>query len=101
MQLRTAIVRGAAAAALGLTFGLGACATPPNYDDEFAMVNTRLDNMTTHMGTLDMRVQEAITRADAAGQAANAAAAEARTANQRIDQIHSGMQAMPPRSPRG
>ena len=96
MQLRTAIVRAAAVAALGAALGLGACATP-NYDDEFAMVNTRLDNMTSHMGTLDMRVQEAIQRADAAGQAANAAAAEARTANQRIDQL----QRMPARSPRG
>ena len=98
MQLRTAIVRAAAVLAIGLALGLGACATP-NYDDEFAMVNTRLDNMTTHMGTLDMRVAEAIQRADAAGQAANAAAAEARTANQRIDQLN--MQRLPARSPRG
>ena len=99
MQLRTAIVRTAAVAALGLTLGVGACATP-NYDDEFAMVNTRLDNMTTHMGTLDQRVSEAIQRADAAGQAANAAAADARMANQRLDQMRS-MPPMAPRSPRG
>ncbi|HEX8570212.1 MAG TPA: alanine-zipper protein [Caulobacteraceae bacterium] len=98
MQLRTAIVRAAAVSAIGLALGLGACATP-NYDDEFAMVNTRLDNLTTHVGTLDMRVTEAIQRADAAGQAANAAAAEARTANQRIDQLN--MQRLPARSPRG
>jgi hypothetical protein len=98
MQLRTVIVRTAAVGALGLALGLGACATP-NYDAQFAQVNDRLDNMTTHMGNLDMRVQEAITRADAAGQAANTAAAEARTANQRVDQLQ--MQRMPPRSPRG
>ena len=98
MQLRTVIVRTAAVGALGLALGLGACATP-NYDAQFAQVNDRLDNMTTHMGNLDMRVQEAITRADAAGQAANVAAAEARTANQRVDQLQ--MQRMPPRSPRG
>ena len=98
MHLRTVIVRTAAVGALGLALGLGACATP-NYDAQFAQVNDRLDNMTTHMGNLDMRVQEAITRADAAGQAANVAAAEARTANQRVDQLQ--MQRMPPRSPRG
>ena len=96
MRLRTAIVRTAAVAAVGLSLGLGACATP-NYDDEFAMVNQRIDNLTTHVGTLDMRVQEAIQRADAAGQAANAAAADARMANQRLDQLNT----MPPRSPRG
>ena len=98
MQLRTAIVRTAAVAALGAALGLGACATP-NYDEQFAQLNGRLDNIGTHMGNLDMRVSEAITRADAAGQAANAAAAEARTANQRIDQMN--MQRMPARSPRG
>ena len=98
MLNRTAIVRGAALAALGLALGLGACTTP-NYDEQFAMINTRLDNMTTHMGNLDLRVQEAINRADAAGQAANAASAEARAANQRVDQLN--MQRMAPRSPRG
>jgi hypothetical protein len=44
-------------------------------------------------------VQEAIQRADAAGQAANTAAAEAARANQRIDQLQ--MQRAAPRSPRG
>ena len=98
MLNRTAIVRGAAVAALGLALGVGACATP-NYDAQFAQVNERLDNMTTHMGNLDMRVQEAINRADAAGQASNAAAAEARRANERLDQMQ--RMPMPPRSPRG
>ena len=77
-----------AVAALGLA--LTACATPVDYGPQFAQINQRLD-------TLDMRVQEAIARADAAGQAANAAAADARMANQRIDQL----QRMPARSPRG
>ena len=96
MTIRTASLRVAAVAALGLALGLGACATP-NYDAQFAQVNERLDNRTPPLGTLDRRVSEAIQRADAAGQAANAAAAEARLANQRLDQL----QTMPPRSPRG
>ena len=85
--------RAAAFAALSLGLGLSACATP-NYDQEFAQINTRLD-------TLDARVQDAILRADAAGQAANAASAEARAASQRVDQLGMSMQSAPPRSPRG
>jgi methyl-accepting chemotaxis protein len=94
--------RFAALAALGLALGLGACAT--NYDEQFAMVNNRLDTMNSRMDGLDARVQEAIGRADAAGQAANVAATEARTANQRVDQLGGRvdtMQRMPARSPRG
>jgi hypothetical protein len=56
------------------------------------------------MNSLDARVNDAIGRADAAGQAANMAATEARTANQRVDQLGGRvdtMQRMPPRSPRG
>jgi hypothetical protein len=53
-------------------------------------VNQRLDN-------LDARVSDAVARADAAGQAANVATAEARAANQRVN----SMQTLPPRSPRG
>ena len=80
----------AAVAAVLAGLGLTACATP-NYDAQFAQINTRFDS-------LDMRVQEAINRADAAGQAANTAAAEAARANQRIDMLQT--QPMP-RSPRG
>ena len=88
VNIRRSAVRFGAVAAL--VAGLTACATPPDYSQEFGAINSRLD-------TLDMRVQEAISRADAAGQAANTAAAEARTANQRID----ALQRMPGRSPRG
>ena len=95
-RLRIAAVRAAAVAALG--FAVTACATP-NYDEQFGMINNRLDTMSGQMVSLDARVQEAITRADAAGQAASAASAEARAANQRVDQLQ--MQRMAPRSPRG
>ena len=87
VNIRSAVRLGSVAA-LGLS--LVACATPPDYSQEFGAINQRLD-------TIDGRVQEAINRADAAGQAANTAAAEARTANQRID----ALERMPGRSPRG
>ena len=99
-MLSRSVSRLAAVAALGL--GLSACAT--NYDEQFAMVNQRLDGMSAQMTSLDARVNDAIGRADAAGQAANMAATEARTANQRVDQLGGRvdtMQRMPPRSPRG
>ena len=87
VKIRRAAVRLGAVAAL---VGLAACATPPDYSQQFANINTRLD-------TLDMRVQEAINRADAANQSAAAAAADARIANERLD----ALQRMPGRSPRG
>lgn len=74
--------------------GLGACAT---YDDDFAAINTRLDQ-------LDARVQAASQNAESANQSAQAAAAEARTANQRIDSLENrvnALETMPARTPRG
>jgi len=70
-------------AALSLT----ACAT---YDDDFARINSRLDQ-------LDSRVQGAAQSADAASQSAE-------RANQRLDQIESRVQQLetaPRRKPRG
>ena len=74
--------------------GLGACAT---YDDEFAGINSRLDQ-------LDARVQAASQNAEAANTSAQGAATEARNANQRIDQLDSRIDALetaPVRQPRG
>ena len=67
--------------------GLGGCAT---YDDEFAGINSRLDQ-------LDTRVQSAAQSAESANQSAQ-------QANQRLDQIESRVQrleAAPGRKPRG
>jgi murein lipoprotein len=67
--------------------GLSACAT---YDDEFAGINSRLDQ-------LDTKVQSAAQSADSANQSAQ-------QANQRLDQIESRVQqleAAPSRKPRG
>ncbi|WP_433851509.1 hypothetical protein [Stenotrophomonas nitritireducens] len=73
--------------ALVATLGLGACAT---YKDEFATINTRLDQ-------LDARVQGAAQSAESANQSAQ-------RANQRLDQIEGRVQQLetaPRRTPRG
>lgn len=69
------------------TLGLASCAT---YDDEFAGINSRLDQ-------LDTKVQGAAQSAESANQSAQ-------QANQRLDQMESRVQqleAAPPRKPRG
>lgn len=66
---------------------LSACAT---YDDEFAAVNSRLDQ-------LDTRVQSAAQSAESANQSAQ-------RANQRLDQLEGRVQQIetaPARKPRG
>ena len=69
------------------TLSLAACAT---YDDDFAKVNSRLDQ-------LDTKVQSAAHSAESANQSAQ-------QANQRLDQIEGRVQqleAAPARKPRG
>ncbi|HEY9255153.1 MAG TPA: hypothetical protein VIP30_11505 [Stenotrophomonas sp.] len=73
--------------AIVATLGLGGCAT---YTDEFATINSRLDQ-------LDGKVQNAAQSAESANQSAQ-------RANQRLDQIESRVQqleAAPRRVPRG
>jgi murein lipoprotein len=73
--------------AIVATLGLSACAT---YDDEFAAVNTRLDQIET-------RVQSAAQSAESANQSAQ-------RANQRLDQLEGRVQQLetaPARKPRG
>ena len=73
--------------AMVVAMGLASCAT---YDDDFARVNSRLDQ-------LDTRVQGAAQDAAAANQAAQ-------QANQRLDQLEGRVQqieAGPRRVPRG
>jgi murein lipoprotein len=73
--------------ALVAALSLTACAT---YDDDFARVNSRLDQ-------LDTRVQSAAQSAESANQAAQ-------RANQRLDQLEGRVQqieAAPGRRPRG
>ena len=70
-----------------VALSLAACAT---YDDDFARVNSRLDQ-------LDTKVQGAAQSAEAANQSAQ-------QANQRLDQIENRVQrleASPGRKPRG
>ena len=73
--------------AIVATLGLSACAT---YDDEFATINSRLDQ-------LDAKVQGAAQSAESANQSAQ-------QANQRLDQIEGRVQQLeraPGRAPRG
>ncbi len=73
--------------AIVATIGLSACAT---YDDEFAGINSRLDQ-------LDTRVQSAAQSAESANQSSQ-------RANQRLDQIEGRVQQLessPRRVPRG
>lgn len=73
--------------ALVATIGLSACAT---YKDEFATINSRLDQ-------LDVKVQGAAQSAESANQSAQ-------QANQRLDQIEGRVQQLervPGRKPRG
>ena len=73
--------------AIAASLSLAACAT---YDDEFAGINSRLDQ-------LDTKVQGAAQSAESANQSAQ-------QANQRLDQIESRVQrleAAPRRTPRG
>ena len=73
--------------AMVIAMGLASCAT---YDDEFAGINSRLDQ-------LDTRVQGAAQSAEAANQSAQ-------QANQRLDQLESRVQKIetsPGRAPRG
>jgi len=73
--------------ALVAALSLSACAT---YDDEFAAINSRLDQ-------LDSRVASA-------AQSAQSANESAQRANQRLDQMESRIQALetrPGRAPRG
>lgn len=69
------------------TLGLGACAT---YDDDFAAINSRLDQ-------LDARVASAAQNAQSANDSAQ-------RANQRLDQMEGRIQQLeagPARRPRG
>ncbi|HWS78571.1 MAG TPA: hypothetical protein VN205_09390 [Thermomonas sp.] len=75
------------AVAMVATLGLSACAT---YDDDFARINSRLDQ-------LDTRVQSAAQSAESANQGAQ-------RANQRLDSLESRVQQLetaPRRVPRG
>lgn len=75
------------AVAIVVAMGLASCAT---YDDDFARVNTRLDD-------LDTKVQSAAQSAESANQAAQ-------QANQRLDSLEGRVQRLetaPGRVPRG
>jgi murein lipoprotein len=80
--------------ALVAALGLAGCKT---YDEEFAKVNSRLDQ-------LDTKVQGAAQSAESANQAAQQANQSAQQANQRLDALEGRVQKLetaPRRKPRG
>lgn len=86
-QTRHAAMARTLGVAILATVSLAACAT---YDEEFAGINSRLDQ-------LDSRVQNAAQSAEAANQSAQ-------QANRRLDQVESRVQQLetaPRRVPRG
>jgi outer membrane murein-binding lipoprotein Lpp len=96
LQNRTANVLLASGVLVGL-LSLGGCATEQYVNEQIATVNTRIDGV-------EAKANDGIQRADAANAAAQAAAADARNANQRIDQLTGRVDALerqPLRRPRG
>jgi outer membrane murein-binding lipoprotein Lpp len=75
---------------------LAGCATKKYVNEQIADVNGRVS-------AADAKASDALQRADAANAAAQAAAGDARTANQRLDQLTARVDSMeqrPLRSPR-
>jgi len=72
---------------------LSACATQEYVDKQIATVNGRVDSV-------DAKASDAIQRADAANAAAQAAAGDARTANQRLDQLTPRVDSLEQRRPK-
>lgn len=103
IDYRGAAVKTAVVVLGGLS--LSACATRGYVDEQIAAVNSRMDAHETRIGQVEGRVQDAISRADAAQAAANAAGTEARTGSQRIDQLNGRFDSMEAqaraRTPRG
>jgi murein lipoprotein len=96
LKIRAASARVVAVIALA-GLGLGACVSQDAIDQQFATVNSRLDQV-------DARVQAAAQQASAANQAAQQANQSAQQANQRIDELNTRvnqMQQGPARTPRG
>ena len=76
---RSAKIKLVAIVALG-GLSLSACATKAYVREQVETVNTRVT-------AVDAKAQDALQHADAAASAAQAAAADARTANQGVDQL--------------
>jgi outer membrane murein-binding lipoprotein Lpp len=95
LSKRTSSARLVFALAIG-GLALGGCATRGYVDEQMAAMNDRV-------GAVDAKAQDALQRADAASAAAQAAATDARTANQRLDQLTGRvdqLERMPARRPR-
>ncbi len=84
--------------------GLSACVTQDYVDQQIAGVNSRIDQLDARVQTATQRADAANSAAQSASAAANQAATDARTANQRIDQLDGrvgNLERAPVRTPRG
>jgi outer membrane murein-binding lipoprotein Lpp len=86
--------------------GLSACASTSYVDERIAQVNSRIDQVDARVTAAQQRADAANSAAQSANQAAAAAATDARSANQRIDQLTGRVQTLenppaPARTPRG
>jgi len=79
LKTRFATLRVAMIVAAG-GLSLSACATKEYVNEQIATLNQ-------HVSAVDAKATDAIQRADAANAAAQAAAGDARNANQRLDQL--------------
>lgn len=90
MPVTIRLAKIAAVVALG-TVGLSACATKEYVDEQIAAVNTRIDQVDQRAGAASSAAASAAQQAQAA---ADAAGNDARTANQRVDQLTARVDAM-------
>ncbi len=103
LKNHAASIRVAAVIALG-GLGLGACVSQQKIDEQFATLNTRIDQLDSRVQAASQQASAANQAAQAANQAAQAAASDARNANQRLDAMDARinqMQQAPARTPRG
>ncbi len=84
--------------------GLSACATTEYVDEQIAGVNSRIDQLDARVQTATQRADAAASAAQSANAAAQQAATDARSANQRLDQMEGRvgtLEQAPARTPRG
>lgn len=103
LKNRAASLRAVAIVTMG-GLALTACATNQYVDEKFAAANARIDQLDARVTSAAQRADAAQATAGTANSTAQGAATDARTANQRLDQLAGRVDALekaPARTPRG